>query len=117
MGLDKYASYFADKGLAAFVFDYRTFGGSSGEPRNWVSPRRHLADWRSAIKHVQVSTGRGGHGRLSLIVARGAWWLLACACPAPTCRLGADAAAVPRQLPPHPALAAAACRRPAWTAK
>jgi alpha/beta superfamily hydrolase len=30
-GLHKYASKFADAGLAAFVFDYRGWGGSSGE--------------------------------------------------------------------------------------
>lgn len=42
MGLHQYAARFAESGLASFVFDYRTFGGSDGEPRNWISPSRHL---------------------------------------------------------------------------
>jgi hypothetical protein len=31
----------------------RCFGGSDGEPRNWVAPKRHIADWLDAIKHVR----------------------------------------------------------------
>lgn len=54
MGLDRYGERFAAAGLAAFIFDYRSFGGSSGEPRNWVSPSRHLEDWRAAVAHVQT---------------------------------------------------------------
>jgi alpha-beta hydrolase superfamily lysophospholipase len=42
MGLGFYAEAFANGGLAAFVFDYRGFGGSDGEPRQWVSPTRHV---------------------------------------------------------------------------
>jgi hypothetical protein len=42
MGLSFYAEAFAKGGLAAFVFDYRSFGGSDGEPRQWVSPSRHV---------------------------------------------------------------------------
>lgn len=51
-GLHKYSSYFADAGLAVFTFDYRGFGGSDGEPRHWVSPRRHLQDWEAAFAYV-----------------------------------------------------------------
>jgi hypothetical protein len=31
----------------------RCFGGSDGEPRSWVAPKRHVADWLDAIKHVR----------------------------------------------------------------
>ncbi len=44
------------------VFDYRTFGGSDGEPRHWVSPRRHLQDWRAAVRFVQVGLGHMARG-------------------------------------------------------
>lgn len=60
MGLHNYASRFAAAGLAVFVFDYRTFGGSDGEPRNWISPRRHLQDWRAALKHVTETLAPAG---------------------------------------------------------
>ncbi|KAF8073154.1 aidA [Scenedesmus sp. PABB004] len=53
MGLEPYAAGFTSGGLAAFVFDYRTFGGSAGEPRQWVSPRRHVEDWRAAVAFVR----------------------------------------------------------------
>jgi len=52
-GLEPFAERFAQAGLAAFLFDYRSFGDSGGEPRNWVSPRRHLQDWEAALTHVK----------------------------------------------------------------
>lgn len=51
--LQKYAAAFADAGFAVFVFDYRYWGGSEGLPRQWISPRRQLEDWASAISYVQ----------------------------------------------------------------
>ena len=54
MGLHPFAEVFAQRGMAALVFDYRNFGGSEGEPRNWVSPKRHLEDWDSALDYVRV---------------------------------------------------------------
>jgi len=60
MGLHQYASRFAAAGIAAFVIDYRTFGGSDGEPRNWISPKRHLQDWRSAIAYVKETLAADG---------------------------------------------------------
>ncbi|HDP80848.1 MAG TPA: alpha/beta hydrolase [Spirochaetes bacterium] len=53
--LPAYARKFSEKGIAAYTFDYRCFGLSDGEPRNLVSPRRHLRDWREAINHVRRS--------------------------------------------------------------
>lgn len=54
MGLDAYAKAFAAGGMAAFVFDYRSFGGSEGYPRHWVSPSRHVEDWQAALAYVQA---------------------------------------------------------------
>jgi pimeloyl-ACP methyl ester carboxylesterase len=51
--LPAFAEKFTARGLACFVFDYRNFGDSEGEPRNLVSPARHLEDWRRAIAHVR----------------------------------------------------------------
>ncbi|KXZ52755.1 hypothetical protein GPECTOR_8g146 [Gonium pectorale] len=53
LGLHRFADAFAAAGMAAFVFDYRTFGGSDGEPRHWVSPRRHLQDYAAALAFVK----------------------------------------------------------------
>ena len=52
-GLEPFAERFAQAGLATFLFDYRCFGDSEGEPRNWISPRRHLQDWEAALAHVK----------------------------------------------------------------
>jgi alpha-beta hydrolase superfamily lysophospholipase len=43
-GLAAYAERFAAEGIAVYVFDYRCFGDSDGQPRNLVSPSRHLQD-------------------------------------------------------------------------
>lgn len=53
MGLDAYAQAFAAGGLAVLVFDYRTFGGSQGKPRQWASPSRHVEDWHAAVAYVK----------------------------------------------------------------
>jgi len=52
-GLEPFAERFAGAGMAVFVFDYRNFGSSEGEPRNLVSPARHLRDWAAAVTHVR----------------------------------------------------------------
>lgn len=51
--LPAFAERFASQGLAVLLFDYRNFGDSAGEPRNLVSPRRHLKDWAAAIEHAR----------------------------------------------------------------
>jgi hypothetical protein len=38
----------------------RTFGLSEGQPRNLVSPQRHLEDWVAAIDHIANTDGLGG---------------------------------------------------------
>ncbi|GAX72550.1 hypothetical protein CEUSTIGMA_g6.t1 [Chlamydomonas eustigma] len=58
MGLHLYADRFASEGYHVLVFDYRSFGGSTGEPRHWVSPKRHVEDWAAVIQALQP-TGQG----------------------------------------------------------
>lgn len=62
--LPAFAERFAARGLAVYLFDYRCFGGSDGEPRNYVHPGRHAQDWQAAVAHVrsmpEVDTGRLG---------------------------------------------------------
>lgn len=63
--LPNYAEAFARRGLAVFLFDYRNFGASDGEPRNLIDPWRHVQDWRAALEHVRSLPGID-HERLGL---------------------------------------------------
>lgn len=56
-GLDRYAARFAAAGIDAFVFDYRCFGSSAGEPRQWLSVSRQLEDWRTAVRCARALDG------------------------------------------------------------
>lgn len=56
-GLPRFAEAFAAAGYAAFLFDYRGFGRSEGEPL--VLPGRQLDDWRAALSQVGVVGGVG----------------------------------------------------------
>lgn len=51
--LPAFAERFVERGMAAFLFDYRTFGQSDGEPRHLVNPFHHVQDWLAAIEHVR----------------------------------------------------------------
>jgi pimeloyl-ACP methyl ester carboxylesterase len=64
-GLPPFAERFAAAGLAVLLFDYRGFGDSQGEPRNYVNPRRHLQDWQAAVEHARGLPTVDG-GRLAL---------------------------------------------------
>ena len=55
--LDAYAERFQQAGHAVLVFDYRHFGASSGEPRQLISIRRQLADWRAAVAFARSLDG------------------------------------------------------------
>lgn len=55
--LPAYAERFRAAGIAAFVFDYRHFGDSTGEPRQLISIRRQLEDWRAAIAFARTLAG------------------------------------------------------------
>ncbi len=54
IGLPALAEKFTTYGLAALVFDYRTFGDSDGQPRQYINPLRHLEDWRAAVAHART---------------------------------------------------------------
>jgi pimeloyl-ACP methyl ester carboxylesterase len=62
IGIPPFAEAFARAGLAAFAFDYRTFGASGGSPRQLVDPWMQLDDWRAALAFVrtlaEVDAGR-----------------------------------------------------------
>ena len=48
-GLHAYGKAFSDAGLHAVIFDYRHFGSSDGEPRQYLSLKLQLQDWHAAI--------------------------------------------------------------------
>ncbi|MEZ5778529.1 MAG: alpha/beta fold hydrolase [Paracoccaceae bacterium] len=66
LGLTPYAERFCREGYAVFVFDYRGFGDSDGEPRRLVDPNLQLEDWAAAIACVR--------GRADIDPARIALW-------------------------------------------
>lgn len=55
--LDAFAERFAAAGLAVLVFDYRHFGGSSGQPRQLLDINRQHEDWRAAIAFARTLEG------------------------------------------------------------
>ncbi|WP_299051290.1 alpha/beta fold hydrolase [uncultured Nocardioides sp.] len=57
MRLAAYAERFSAAGYVCLVLDHRHFGASSGEPRQLLSVRRQLEDWRAAIAHVRGLEG------------------------------------------------------------
>ena len=55
--LAPFAEAFVAAGYAAFVFDYRHFGASGGEPRQLLIPSREVEDWLSATNFVRGLPG------------------------------------------------------------
>lgn len=53
MGLDAFARRFVAAGYACLVFDYRHFGGSSGQPRQLLDIESQVADWHAALAYVR----------------------------------------------------------------
>jgi uncharacterized protein len=53
-GLAPFAQRFASSGFAAVAFDYRHWGDSTGEPRQFLSVHRQLQDYRSALAWVRT---------------------------------------------------------------
>ena len=54
MRLEAYAQRFVAAGMAALVFDYRSFGDSEGEPRQVVDVKAQLEDWRAALAYART---------------------------------------------------------------
>ena len=59
------AERFAEEGFAGLAFDYRYFGESGGEPRQFLNVKRQLEDWRAAIAYARTLEGVDG-GRVGL---------------------------------------------------
>lgn len=49
-----YAKYFHDIGCATLRFDYRTFGESTGAPRQHLDPWKQIEDYRNAISFAET---------------------------------------------------------------
>ena len=49
-GLLPFAEAFAGAGLDVLLFDYRCFGDSTGEPRQFAWPPRHREDYKAAVE-------------------------------------------------------------------
>jgi len=49
-----YVDSIVKEGAAALIFDYRSFGGSDGEPRQHADPNMQIEDYKSAIDFVQT---------------------------------------------------------------
>src|SRR6266478_5085016 len=56
MYLESFARRFAEAGVAALVFDYRGFGASGGEPRQRISPRDQMEDYRNALTWLSLQS-------------------------------------------------------------
>jgi uncharacterized protein len=56
-GLLPFAQAFADAGLDVLLFDYRCFGDSTGEPRQYAWPPRHREDYASAVEFARGLDG------------------------------------------------------------
>ena len=54
MYLGPFARRFASAGIAALLFDYRSFGASGGEPRRRIFPREQIEDFRSALTWLSL---------------------------------------------------------------
>lgn len=50
----EYARVFAAAGVAALVFDYRSFGTSEGEPRQHIDPWAQIEDYKNAISFAET---------------------------------------------------------------
>jgi uncharacterized protein len=48
-----YAAEFAERGVAALVFDYRNLGVSDGEPRQHLDPWMQITDYQHALTYLE----------------------------------------------------------------
>ena len=51
--LPDFAARFAAAGIGVLNFDYRNFGDSPGDIRQWVSPSRHREDFHAALRFLR----------------------------------------------------------------
>lgn len=50
---DLYAKKLAEQGLATFTFDFRFWGESGGEPRQYESPQKKIQDIKNAVSYLR----------------------------------------------------------------
>jgi uncharacterized protein len=55
--LPDFAHKFAEAGIGVLLFDYRNFGDSPGDVRQWVSPSRHREDYHAALAYLRARPG------------------------------------------------------------
>jgi uncharacterized protein len=60
--LPDFAAKFAEAGIGVLNFDYRNFGDSPGDVRQWVSPSRHREDYHAALKYLRSRANVGRIG-------------------------------------------------------
>jgi uncharacterized protein len=51
---EPFARRFAEAGMGALLFDFRSFGASGGEPRQRLFPRDQIEDYRSALTWLSL---------------------------------------------------------------
>ena len=71
MYLDRYADAFADRGMAALVFDNRNFGASEGHQRQHIDPWQQVRDYRDAITFAGENKSTVDHVLATATVADG----------------------------------------------
>ncbi|BBF77624.1 alpha/beta hydrolase [Acinetobacter ursingii] len=52
--LIQYAQKFAQAGYAVVLFDYRYWGGSTGKPRELISLKDQIEDWKTVIQYISA---------------------------------------------------------------
>lgn len=57
LGLQDFAEHFAAAGISALAFDYRHYGASTGTPRELLSIKKQLEDFRNAIAFARTLPG------------------------------------------------------------
>ena len=59
-GMPRFASCFAERGIAALTFDFRHLGDSDGEPRQLIDYQRQCDDLAAAVSYARTLDGIDG---------------------------------------------------------
>jgi uncharacterized protein len=74
-----YAQKLADRGFAAFVFDFRTWGESGGKLRGFESPSAKIADIKNAVSFLQTVNAVDGNRIAGLGICASAGYMVVAA--------------------------------------
>jgi len=74
-----YAQRLADRGFAAFVFDFRTWGESGGKLRGFESPSAKIADIKNAVSFLQTVEAVDGNRIAGLGICASAGYMVVAA--------------------------------------